>query len=129
MEVEPYNSNSMKSKHIQNVNEAILVLRHFIELSAKLLPFLEELEKKKRPTADDLMSKQKIIEVYRSYDFDTSTSKILMNSDVLDLIKSSFETISSCESRCSRRSRSNSLRQFLSEHRRLKQNWEVIMSN
>ncbi len=123
------NSNSMKSKHIQNVNEAILVLRHFIELSAQLLPFLEELEKKKRPTADDLVSKQKIIEVYRSYDFDTSTSKVLMNSHILDLIKSSFETISCRESCASRRSRSNKLRQFLTEHRRLKENWEVIMSN
>lgn len=119
----------MKAKHIRDVNEAILVLRHFIELSAKLLPFLEELEKKKDPTIHDLMSKQKIIEVYNSYDFDTDTSRMLMNSNVLDLIKNSFETISAKGAHCARRGKCTQLRLFLMEHRRLKENWGLIEAN
>ena len=119
----------MKSQHISNVNEAILVLRHFIELSAKLLPFLEELEKKKDPTVRDLVSKQKIIEVYRNYEFDTDTSELLMNSNVLDLIKNSFETICSRETRDSRRGKCRPLRKFLTEHRRLQKSWGLIEAN
>lgn len=128
IKTEPYNSIYMKAKHICNINEAILVLRHFIDLSAKLLPFLEELEKKKSPTIEDLISKQKIIEVYRNYEFNTDTSRLLMNSNVLDLIKDSFETICTRETRDSRK-RNTQLRLFLMEHRRLKQNWGFIEAN
>lgn len=119
----------MNAKHISNVNEAILVMRHFIDLSARLLPFLEELEQKQRPTVRDLVSKQKIIEVYRSYDFDTNTSKVLMNSNVLDLIKCSFESICSRETKHSRRGNCAPLRQFMNEHERLKQHWYLAESN
>jgi hypothetical protein len=35
----------MKSESIAQVNDATVVLRHFIELSAKLLPFFNELSK------------------------------------------------------------------------------------
>ncbi len=127
--IEPYNSISMNAKHISSVNEAILVLRHFIDLSARLLPFLEELEQKQRPTVRDLVSKQKIIEVYSSYDFDTNTSKLLMNSNALELIKKSFETICSRETKHGRRGKCTPLRQFLLEHNRLQQNWWRIEAN
>lgn len=119
----------MKSKHINNVNEAILVLRHFIDLSAKLLPFLEELERKRTPTLEDKLNKQKIIDVYSSYDFDTETSKLLMNSNVLELIKESFDTIRSYERKSSRRYNSTMLKRFLREHRRLKDNWGMVQAN
>ncbi|GAB5418669.1 MAG: hypothetical protein Crog4KO_04260 [Crocinitomicaceae bacterium] len=124
--------NIMRAKHISDVNEAILVLRHFVELSAKLLPFLDELERKKTPTSFDLRSRDKIIAVYENYEFDTNTSKVLMNSDVLDLIKKSFETISQ-RSHASRTKRANRntcyLRRFLAEHDRLQQSWGLIQAN
>lgn len=118
----------MRSKHISDVNEAILVLRHFVELSAKLLPFLDELERKKAPTMHDLKSRDKIIAVYENYEFDTQTSKVLMNSDVLDLIKESFENISQRRHR-NKRSQSRPLMQFLREHDRLQRNWGQIQAN
>lgn len=118
----------MRAKHISDVNEAILVLRHFVELSAKLLPFLDELDRKKAPTMHDLKSREKIIAVYQNYEFDTNTSRVLMNSDVLQLIKESFEHI--CERRGKgRRSKKNYLHQFLKEHERLQQNWGMIQAN
>lgn len=119
----------MKSKHINNVNEAILVLRHFIDLSAKLLPFLEELERKRIPTLEDKINKQKIIEVYSSYEFDTSTSKLLMNSNILDLIKDAFDQIRTAERKSSRRKSSSTLKSFLREHRRLSDNWGIVQAN
>ncbi|XOV68262.1 MAG: hypothetical protein ACFHU9_03610 [Fluviicola sp.] len=118
----------MRAKHISDVNEAILVLRHFVELSAKLLPFLDELERKKAPTMHDLKSREKIIAVYRNYEFDTQTSKVLMNSDVLELIKKSFENISERKNR-SRKNNCRPLIQFLREHDRLQRNWGLVQAN
>jgi len=118
----------MRAKHISDVNEAILVLRHFVELSAKLLPFLDELERKKAPTMNDLRSREKIIEVYRNYEFDTQTSQVLMNSNVLELIKTSFENISDRKKR-SRKNYSRPLIQFLREHDRLQENWGLVQAN
>lgn len=118
----------MRAKHISDVNEAILVLRHFVELSAKLLPFLDELERKKAPTMNDLKSREKIIAVYQNYEFDTETSRVLMNSNVLELIKKSFENISEKKSR-SRKNYSRPLLQFLREHDRLQRNWGLIQAN
>lgn len=119
----------MRSKHINDVNEAILVLRHFIELSAKLLPFLEELECKRVQTIEDRLNKQKIIDVYRNYDFDTNTSVLLMNSNVLELIRDSFDHICNAECARKRRNKSQILRRFLSEHERLRENWGWIQAN
>lgn len=119
----------MKAKHISDVNEAILVLRHFIDLSAKLLPFLEELEQIPAPSHNDLLSRQKIIEVYQNYEFDTSTSRVLMNSNILDLIKETFLSIQNHSCRCPRNGISTTLRRFLLEHKRLRENWDRIEAN
>jgi hypothetical protein len=123
----------MRAKHINDVNEAILVLRHFVELSAKLLPFLDELERKKVPSSKDVQSKKKIIEVYENYEFDTSTSKVLMNSNILDLIKETFENISqrshARKSQLACLQKPNHLHQFLAEHDRLQRSWGMIQAN
>lgn len=123
----------MRAKHISDVNEAILVLRHFVELSAKLLPFLEELERKRTPTDIDIHSRNKIIAVYENYEFDTSTSKVLMNSNVLDLIKKTFESIAQSQRNCrtshTRKRRNAYLQLFLAEHERLQRSWGLIQAN
>lgn len=123
----------MRAKHINDVNEAILVLRHFVELSAKLLPFLDELERKRRPSNYDIQSRQKIIAVYENYDFDTNTSQVLMNSNVLTLIKQSFENISeqseTAQAQRPRKHHSKYLRKFLAEHDRLQRSWGLIQAN
>lgn len=129
-----YNRNLPKSmvmnvKQINNVNEALLILRHFIDLSAKLLPFLDELERKKYPTRAEMNSRNKIIEVYNNYSFDTSTSKTLLNSDVLDLIKETFDSIATKTISDRRKTRNSSLRMFLMEHRRLQENWYNVEAN
>jgi len=119
----------MNVKQINNVNEALLILRHFIDLSAKLLPFLDELDRKSHPTFAELSSKNKIIDVYKNYSFDTSTSRTLLNSDVLDLIKETFDSISEKSITNVRKKRNKSLRMFLMEHRRLQQSWFTVEAN
>ncbi len=83
----------IQTSAIQQINEATIVLRHFIELSAKLLPFFNELSKKKTLLPQEQSDRNKIIEVYRSYSFDTSTSEILMESDILEIIQQTFRAI------------------------------------
>ncbi|NRA12539.1 MAG: hypothetical protein HRT57_11350 [Crocinitomicaceae bacterium] len=119
----------MNVKQINNVNEALLILRHFIDLSAKLLPFLDELDKKRNPTFTELSNRNKIMSVYENYSFDTSTSKRLLDSDVLELIKETFDSISEKTISNKKPKRNTSLRMFLMEHRRLQENWYIVRSN
>lgn len=112
----------MKSESITQVNDATVVLRHFIELSAKLLPFFNELSKKELLQPYELDNRKKIIEVFRSYKFDTCTSAILMNSTILETITELFKHIEQ------RVPGENSfadvlLDEFLSEHDELVSNW------
>ncbi|MNU82399.1 hypothetical protein D3C71_720780 [compost metagenome] len=83
----------IQTSAIQQINEATIVLRHFIELSAKLLPFFNELSKKSALLPQEQDDRNKIMEVYRNYSFDTSTSEILMESDILEIIRETFKSI------------------------------------
>lgn len=115
----------MKVKEIGNINEALLVLRHFIDLSARLLPLLEELNRKKEPSVEEAVNKLRIIDIYSQYEFDTSTSRILLNSNILDLIQSAFHEVLESKSR----SKNRKLRMFLREHYRLTKDWRKIDAN
>jgi|TARA_R110000737_G_scaffold324995_1_gene338182 hypothetical protein len=113
----------MKSKNIEQVNHALVVLRHFIDLSSKLLPFLDEINNKHNPSEIDLKDREKIIEVYNSYEFDDVTSKMLMDSNILALIKSSYERL------MRNQPASQLLQAFDVEFSRLRKNWVRIDSN
>lgn len=114
----------MKSDNIEKVNEAILTLRHFVDLSARLLPFLYELSNKKSPTENEVEDRNRIIEVYINYSFDTSTSKVLMNSDILEMIQTTFQSILQETNHANR-----TMIKFIEEHQRLRKNWGYIDAN
>lgn len=113
----------MKSKNIEQVNHALIVLRHFIDLSSKLLPFLHEINNKKQPSQEDIRDREKIIEVYNTYEFDSVTSKMLMDSNILGLIKDSYERL------MHRESAGHFLKAFQREFNRLRINWNKINAN
>lgn len=112
----------MQSGAIQQVNDATVVLRHFIELSAKLLPFFNELSKKDKLLPREAQDRQRIIDVFHGYKFDTSTSMILMNSSILDTIQRTFQQI---EKRVpGEQSEADiAIEQFFSEHELLVNDW------
>jgi len=58
----------MKVNHIYKVNEAITTLRHFIDLSAQLLPYLIELKFSNRDDTEDEELKQ-INHIFENYTF------------------------------------------------------------
>ncbi len=115
----------MKSREIGNINEALFVLRHFIDLSAQLLPFLYELENKHDLSLIEKQKKLKICEIYEQHEIDANTSVVLINSNVLELIKTSFQSILHDK----RVHRFKNLKKFLKEYDRLKNNWNSIEAN
>jgi hypothetical protein len=118
----------MHSGAIQQVNDATVVLRHFIELSAKLLPFFNELSKKEKLLPREAQDRQRIIDVFHGYKFDTSTSMILMNSSILDTIQRTFQHI---EKRIpgEQSEADNAIEQFFSEHECLVHDWQLTDNN
>ncbi|MFK7784413.1 MAG: hypothetical protein AB8B56_04805 [Crocinitomicaceae bacterium] len=111
------------------MNEALLVLKHFIDLSSRLLPILDELQRIDTPTPKDIQNKQKIITVYQSYHIDPQTSEILIGSNILQLIKESFHTIANSSSERHLKKAHKKLSSFTLEHRRLKNKWNSISAN
>jgi len=117
----------MKAKNIEKVNEAIFVLRSFIDLSSELLPYLAELKYSKNLSAEDQEDQEKIIEVFKSYNFDKKISYLLIHSTILDVIEKSFNFI--VDGKHSRNSSRKQLLEFRKEHRKLKNNWNLIDAN
>lgn len=128
MEKKTSTKSIIQSSAIQQINEATIVLRHFIELSAKLLPFLFELSKKKQLSPQEKQDRKKIIEVYRSYRFDTSTSEILMKSDILETIQQTFLEIEKCHNNSTIESE-KLISIFEEKHQRLVTEWSKTDTN
>lgn len=114
----------MKVEKIEQINEALFILRHFINLSARLLPFLDELAKNNQPSESEINDKNKIINVFINYSFDTSSSKVLMDSNILENIRSAFYAIVQQTDTSTKE-----LESFLSEHNRLRKKWKYIDAN
>lgn len=87
------NQTVMKAEDIAQLNQAVFVLRHFVDLSSKILPFLQGINKMEDPTVSDLADKAKIIDVFNQFEFDTDTSQMLMGSPILEHIKVSYEKL------------------------------------
>lgn len=117
----------MKAKNIEKINEAIYVLRNFIDLSSELLPYLTELIYSKKLSEEDQKDREEIIELFKNYNFDKQISKLLINSSILEIIEKSFNYIT--DGKHSKNSSKKQLIEFKKEHRRLKNNWKIIDAN
>lgn len=119
----------MNSKDINNINTANFILRHFVDLSARLLPLLHELTTKKHPTPNEKESIEKIVSVYQNYNFDTNTSVVLINSNVLELIQKTFERIINAKKTNKSIENALLLDHFLYERDRLLDVWMIAEAN
>ena len=120
-------SGIMKAQRIGEMNEAVFVLKHFVNLSARLLPFLEELTRKENPSDSDINDRNKIIAVYRNYSFDTKASKVLINSTILEKIQLAFYAIIQPSDKDLQADLF--LADFLEEHERLRETWKRVDAN
>ena len=119
-------TSSLKTSSIEQVNDALIVLRHFIELNEKLLPILLNLSEKKVKSAKDFAEIQKIRNVFESYHFDVKSSQILMNSSILSYIQGAYQSIiDNAESLQAQ----VKLMLFEKELSKLKKNWTAVVRN
>lgn len=113
---------------IKKYNEANLVLRHFIQRSARLLPIFADL---KVSGLKDRQSKQNfsaIANLFQHFNFDDETSKHLINSDILERIRNCFHAIYNADI-LSEEASQKLLNHFFEEYNRLMQNWIRIELN
>lgn len=113
----------MKANNIGRINQAVTVLRHFIDLSARLLPFLDEINHKSKPTPVELSDRETIIDIYEQYDFDSDTSTMLIDSPILGLIKKTFDKL------VLEKNAEKEMKAFQKEFKRLQKKWMVIDAN
>ncbi|MBU2020544.1 MAG: hypothetical protein KJ941_12930 [Bacteroidetes bacterium] len=113
----------MKSKNIEQMSHAINMLRQFIVISSKLLPFLSQLNKNGHPSPIELADKVKIISIYNEYNFDIDTSTLLFDSPILELVHVCFEKLIQKEDA------TFELELFTKEFNRLQKNWGIIDAN
>lgn len=117
---------TLKTASIQQVNDALIVLRHFVELNHRLLPLLYALHEKEEPSERDISDIDKIKNVFDSYHFDVNASVVLMNSPILELIRKSYHSITA---QGELRIAHTNLHNFKLEFSRLKSSWNEIVSN
>jgi hypothetical protein len=113
---------------IQQINEATIVMRHFIHLSGRLLPYFNELSSKEILQPHELSDRIKIIEVFKEYKFDTFASEILMDSKILETI---FVAYNEIEKRIPGNDSEADIfiDKFDNEFSKLKNNWNKTLLN
>lgn len=112
---------------IQQINDGLLVMKHFFELNHKLLPIYFELNLRKNKSSHDLTDISKINRVFDAYKFDSRASKVLLDSEILDYIQNAYATIQNEQH--SIQNKQDALNLFLSEYHKLKKNWQQVESN
>lgn len=113
-------------KAIEEINTALVILRHFVELNTKLLPLLHSLYKLENPSERDKEDMEKIQTAFSSYHFESETSIILMNSPILEIIQMNYETIFL---KAPYVETSYQLNRFQKEYTNLAQNWNLVAAS
>lgn len=114
----------MNIQTIRKINTAVDVLKHFVELSAQLLPYLKELKEKKNISETEKQDIQKINAVFQDYEVDEKTSVLLLNSDIIGLIKSAYKALKQ-QKREDDVAVKYYLTRFRKEYNRLSENWQL----
>lgn len=127
MRFNSYHNNAIKLESIQQINDGLIVMKHFFDLNHKLLPIYFELNIKKNKTVYDKKDIAKINTVFDNYNFDVTASKILLDSDILDYIQHAYFVIQSDQTRL--HEKQDALNIFLSEYQKLKTIWKRIEAN
>jgi len=115
------------STKIEEINEAIYVIRHFVTISAKLLPYLAEITSKQAPSVQEKIDRDKIANDVQEQLLHYQLSELMMDSPILELIHDTFHLIT-CPSSSSTK-KVASLNAFLKEYHRLKETWRQVDAN
>jgi hypothetical protein len=118
----------MRTTNIQSINTAVNVMKHFVELSAKLLPYYEKIT---RNSSGDLKAQddqEKIAAVYESYNIDPQSSELLLDSNILEIIIEGFKSIKRRKEVGEAKVKAL-LNEFHQEYEKLQQRWNYALLN
>jgi hypothetical protein len=118
----------MEAKKIKSLNTAVYVMRHFVELSAKLLPMYEEITRNEPHSVHSEKDKKSIEVVYQTYNVNPKTSEFLLGSNIVALIKKAYNELKN-RSDSNEKIAQEKLEAFQTEYERLKQDWYVTLMN
>lgn len=118
----------MEVKNIKSLNGAVYVLRHFVELSAQLLPVYEKITRKKITEKQFIEEKNKIDFIYSRHNVNPDVGRFLLGSDILMLISSAYESLKNRTAKNEEEAKKN-LNDFIEEYIRLKQEWYLTLMN
>ncbi|HLV41838.1 MAG TPA: hypothetical protein VKY37_06140 [Brumimicrobium sp.] len=118
----------MEAKNIRSLNTAVYVMRHFVELSAKLLPMYERITRNEPHSIYSESDKKRIDVIYETYNINPKTSEFLLGSDIIDLIKKTYSELKN-RSHNNEKTAQEQLEAFQEEYERLKQDWYVTLMN
>lgn len=127
MRFESFRNKQINAEVIQQINDGLLVMKHFFELNQKLLPIYFELNLLKNKSVDNWQDIYKINSVFDSYNFDVNASRVLLNSEILDYIQHAYFTIQNQDKTLVEKKQALYL--FLEEYNKLKKNWEFVTAN
>jgi hypothetical protein len=113
MRFDSFHNKMLKVDSIQQINDGLIVMKHFFEINKKLLPIYFDLNIKTNKTIRDYLDIDKINTVFDSYNFDVNASKVLLNSEILDYIQHAYFVIQNSSSSISEKQ--NALNIFLNE--------------
>lgn len=118
----------MEVKSIKSLNEAVYVLRHFVELSAQLLPVYEKITSKNETHPHFIEEKRKIDFIYSKHKVNPDVGRFLLGSDIITLISKAYQGLKNRESTKDEVVQLN-LEKFIEEYIRLKQEWYLTLMN
>ena len=113
---------------IKKYNEANLVLKHFIQRSARLLPLYADLKISGLKDRQSIQNFSAITQLFQNFNYDDETSKHLINSDILERIRSCFQAVHNAE-KLTESAAEKLMSHFFVEYNRLMQNWMKIELN
>lgn len=118
----------MEAKNIKSLNTAVYVMRHFVELSATLLPIYERITRDEPHSLRSEDDKKRIEVIYQSYDLSPKIGEFLLGSNIVALIKKAYNELKN-RSHSNERIAQEKLEAFQIEYERLKQDWHITMMN
>ena len=111
---------------IEKRNEAVQLLKNFVKLSSVLLPYYAELRRKESLNSYEINEKERLENIYNNYNANTAASLVLINSNILEIIKNTFSSIT--ENPSSKKS-DVLLQEFNSEWVKLRNDWDKQILN
>ncbi len=118
----------MEAKNIKSLNSAVYVMRHFVELSATLLPIYEKITRNEPHSVHSEYDKKRIDIVYETYNINPNTSEFLLGSNIVALIKDTYHELKNRTNQ-NEKIAQEQLEAFYEEYAKLKQDWYITLMN